>query len=199
VASSRHWTTKARRKRQTHRQTIAERSLAWREWAAEGKMAHSDLCSQVVIDSLLPKAEDTGAPLHSITRRLPTSLAAPSPSASYPLPSSGIEVGPAWIPLILKGYFKAHGGYSLRGSNPAPDIYSLTGWIPERLNLRDDFQREKEWSRLYTAWRKGEVLVTLGTGPRSKTKRTSTDRELIPLHAFAVLGQCLFVSLGCRS
>lgn len=36
---------------------------------------------------------------------------------------------------------------------------------------------------MYTAWKKGEVLVTLGTGKEA-------GKRLIPLHAYAVLGEC---------
>jgi calpain-7 len=57
------------------------------------------------------------------------------------------------------------GGYDIRGSDPSPDVYAFTGWIPERMRLRDgSFQREKEWSRVWEGWRKGDLMVTLGTG-----------------------------------
>lgn len=139
---------------------------------------------QVVIDALLPRDKGTQRPLHSV---------------SYPLRSgegiaSGMstvkEAGPAWIPLVLKAFFLAHGGYSLPGSNPGPDIYALTGWIPERISLLGGFQREKEWIKLQRAWTKGQVLVTLGTGKEP-------GQGLIPLHAYAVLGGCSsLVTLG---
>lgn len=79
----------------------------------------------MVIDALLP-ASASGAPLHITTVQGRATLA------------------PAWLPLAVKGYFKALGGYSIPGSNPAPDIYAFTGWIPERLDLNSGFQREKE-------------------------------------------------------
>lgn len=126
----------------------------------------------VLIDSLLPHSRSTGLPLHATSH--------PAVTPERPLASS---VGPAWIPLLLKGYFKAHGGYSLRGSNPAPDVYTLTGWIPERIGLRDGFQREKEWRRVKEAWDGGNVIVTLGTGSRG-----SCGDGLVPYHAYAVLG-----------
>ncbi|TXT11061.1 hypothetical protein VHUM_01812 [Vanrija humicola] len=88
--------------------------------------------------------------------------------------------GPAWIPLAVKGYFKTLGGYSIPGSDPAPDVYAFTGWIPERLNLNTGFQREKEWTRLVAAWKKGSVIVTLGSGKDSST-------GLVPLHAYGVI------------
>ncbi len=70
----------------------------------------------------------------------------------------------------------------MRGSNPAPDIYALTGWVPERCSLREGFKREKEWTRIHGAFERGEVLVTLGSGKEA-------GRGLIPLHAYAVFGE----------
>ncbi|KAI9632395.1 calpain-like protease palB/RIM13 [Dioszegia hungarica] len=124
----------------------------------------------VIIDSLLPRSATSHLPLHATSQRLSTA----HETGGTP------SIGPPWIPLALKAYFLAHGGYSLRGSNPAPDIYAFTGWIPERISLREGFQREKEWKRVYSAWTRGEVLVTLGTGKEA-------ERGLIPLHAYAVL------------
>jgi len=83
----------------------------------------------------------------------------------------------------VKGYFKALGGYSIPGSNPAPDVYAFTGWIPERLDLSSGFQREKEWNRIYKAWRAGQVIVTLGSG------RAGEEKGLVKLHAYGVVGR----------
>ncbi|KAK1920912.1 calpain-like protease palB/RIM13 [Papiliotrema laurentii] len=127
----------------------------------------------LVIDSLLPRSKLNKQPLHATSH--PESV-----------PSDNASIGPPWIPLILKGYFKAFGGYSLRGSNPAPDIYTLTGWIPERISLRDGFQREKEWKRIRDSWKRGEVIVTLGTG--STNSSVGSAGGLVPFHAYAVLG-----------
>lgn len=124
----------------------------------------------VVIDHLLPRTKTTHVPLHATTH----------PATS----PSNRSIGPPWLPLILKGYYTAHGGYSLTGSNPAPDVYNLTGWIPERIGLRDGFQREKEWRRVKEGWDKGNVIVTLGTGSRQ-----NVSEGLIPYHAYAVLGE----------
>ncbi|EKD04298.1 hypothetical protein A1Q2_01329 [Trichosporon asahii var. asahii CBS 8904] len=88
-------------------------------------------------------------------------------------------LGPAWIPIAVKGYFKARGGYSIPGSNPAPDIYAFTGWIPEHLDLNSGFRREKEWKRLYDAWQKGQVILTLGSG-------VNVSEGMVPLHAYDI-------------
>ena len=125
----------------------------------------------VLIDALLPRSNGTKLPLHATSH--PEGTVAQKHS-----------IGPPWIPLILKGYFKAYGGYSLRGSNPAPDIYTLTGWIPERIHLRGGLQREKEWKRIFGSWKRGEVIVTIGTGSRD-----SLGDGLIPYHAYAILGE----------
>jgi calpain-7 len=115
----------------------------------------------------------THAPLHA-TFRAPTSSASES------------VTGPPWLALAIKGYLKALGGYDIHGSNPAPDIYAFTGWIPGRLSLREGFQREKEWRRLHEGWERGHVLITLGTG--------EIANGLVPLHAYGVLGE---VHDGC--
>lgn len=119
------------------------------------------LTGQVVVDALLPRSKTDHRPLH-ITARNDTS-----------------RLGPAWIPIAVKGYFKARGGYSIPGSNPAPDIYAFTGWIPEHLDLNSGFRREKEWKRLYEAWQKGRVILTLGSG-------LNASSGLVPLHAYGV-------------
>jgi calpain-7 len=93
---------------------------------------------------------------------------------------------------LLKAYFLCHGGYSLRGSNPAPDIYAVTGWIPERISLREGFQREKEWRRILSGFQRGEVLVALGTGKNVRT-------GLVPLHAYGVLGTSRIMEKHCEA
>ncbi|WVQ94450.1 hypothetical protein IAU59_001529 [Kwoniella sp. CBS 9459] len=126
----------------------------------------------VIIDALLPHSTVDDTPLYTTCR--------PSPSSNS-THTAAVSCGAPWAPLALKGYFKVFGGYSLRGSNPAPDIYAFTGWVPERLSLREGFQREKEWKRVFHAWRKGQVMVSLGTGERVR-------EGLVKLHAYGVLG-----------
>lgn len=124
----------------------------------------------MVIDALLPRSTN-GKPLHITAQR------------------DGDELGPAWIPIAVKGYFKALGGYSIPGSDPAPDVYAFTGWIPERLSLNSGFQREKEWNRLHEAWGKGWVIVTLGSG-------SQVAPGLVPLHAYGVTGGTMLWRTG---
>lgn len=120
----------------------------------------------VVLDSLLPFSKRDKTPLFTTCHPAP-----------HILPTS---VGSPWAPLALKGYFKVHGGYSLRGSNPSSDIYEFMGWIPERIGLKEGFQREKEWKRMKEAWHKGNVMVSLGTGSK-------VSEGLVKLHAYGVI------------
>ena len=126
----------------------------------------------VIIDALLPRSKTTNHPLYA--------MAVPLPSTSSSSPTTS-QNGPPWVPLTTKAYFKALGGYTIRGSDPGPDIHAFTGWIPERMNLKDGFQREKEWKRIYRAWNKGHVLVTLGTGKQ-------VVGDLVAFHAYGVIG-----------
>ncbi|ORX36377.1 hypothetical protein BD324DRAFT_651615 [Kockovaella imperatae] len=123
----------------------------------------------VIIDALLPNAKPSDAALYPVPCALSTSKSNSSTDNPHP-----------WMPLVSKAYFKVHGGYSMRGSNPSTDVYELTGWIPERVNLSEGFRREKEWKRLYEAWQKGHILVNIGTGKTVKY-------GLVPLHAYAIL------------
>lgn len=142
---------------------------AWRGVSASFLPSTLPLTSKVIIDALLPRTKHTHYNLHATSHPIDVT---PTPG----------QIGAPWIPLALKAFFKAHGGYSLRGSNPAPDVYAFTGWIPERCSLREGFRREKEWDRVHNAFVKGQVLVTLGSGQ-------DAGKGLIPLHAYAVFGE----------
>nr|ODN98585.1 calpain-like protease palB/RIM13 [Cryptococcus depauperatus CBS 7855] len=121
---------------------------------------------RITFDSLLPYSKKNSAPLYT--------------GFHSQQPDSTAYIRSPWIPLALKGYFKAHGGYSLMGSSPGSDIYEFTGWIPERLNLKDGFKREKEWYRMKEAWLQGDVMVSLGTGEEVR-------EGLVKRHAYGVV------------
>ena len=71
-----------------------------------------------------------------------------------------------WPALLEKALLVARkSSYAYRGSDPAADMFMLTGWLPEYVPLHDvAFQREKTWKRVYDGWRAGHCLVALGTG-----------------------------------
>jgi len=84
--------------------------------------------------------------------------------------------------LIEKAYLKAHGGYDFDGSNSSRDLFVLTGWLPEIIDLVE-CDRERTWQRILTGYRNRDCLITVGTG-------AIADEEAVGLasnHAYAVL------------
>ncbi|OII77076.1 calpain family cysteine protease domain-containing protein [Cryptosporidium andersoni] len=72
------------------------------------------------------------------------------------------------ISLLEKAYLKIMGNqYGTVGSNPAVDIFYLTGWIPEMIVITKDndkyhFFRDL-WKKLLVSLKRGECIVSLGT------------------------------------
>jgi calpain-7 len=99
-----------------------------------------------------------------------------------------------WVPIIEKAYMKLCGGYDFPGSNSTIDLFSLTGWIPERLYLAEndqnvkDFEthRERAWERLYFANNLGDCLITLANDS-NLPKESADEIGLVTKHAYAVL------------
>jgi len=116
---------------------------------------------------------------------------------------SGLEL---WVSIIEKAYMKLCGGYDFPGSNSGVDMFSLTGWIPERIffpedptgnNIRDfECPPERAWERLYSATSFGDCLITMSTSndiPESKAEEVG----LVTGHAYAVLS-CIKTRNGTR-
>ncbi|KAL1730986.1 hypothetical protein EV714DRAFT_283704 [Schizophyllum commune] len=72
-----------------------------------------------------------------------------------------------WPSILEKGYMKLMGGYDFPGSNSSVDLYALTGWIPEQIDIHSPhFVQERTWNRLKQDFDCGDCLITLGTGTR---------------------------------
>jgi calpain-7 len=105
--------------------------------------------------------------------------------------SNGLEL---WVSLIEKAYMKLCGGYDFPGSNSGVDLFSLTGWIPERLmfpkdplNIRDhETSAERAWERLYSASSFGDCLITVSTSSEI-TQEQANATGLVTGHAYAIL------------
>lgn len=79
------------------------------------------------------------------------------------------------------------GGYDFPGSNSGTDLLALTGWIPEHVFVQsDDIEKGSLWRRIYRAWDRGDVLITLGTGKMSI--REETELGLVGEHDYAIMG-----------
>jgi calpain-7 len=90
--------------------------------------------------------------------------------------------GKMWISLIEKAYLKAHGGYDFDGSLSSRDLFILTGWLPENINLQE-YDKERLWQRISAGYKTKDCLITCGTGPIE-------DEDAIGLascHAYAIL------------
>ena len=101
-----------------------------------------------------------------------------------------------WVSLIEKAYMKLCGGYDFPGSNSGVDLFSLTGWIPERIffakddvttNLKDfETPPARAWERLISANSFGDCLITVST-TREMSDEQAQVLGLVTGHAYAVL------------
>mmetsp|Transcript_36362 Transcript_36362/g.109113 ORF Transcript_36362/g.109113 Transcript_36362/m.109113 type:complete len:659 (-) Transcript_36362:145-2121(-) len=119
--------------------------------------------------------------------------------------SGGLEL---WVSVIEKAYMKLCGGYDFPGSNSGVDLFSLTGWIPERIFFPEnpsagggrvrDFETppERAWQRLYSANSYGDCLITMATSG-DITEEKAKEVGLVTGHAYAVLG-CVKTANGTR-
>jgi calpain-7 len=92
-------------------------------------------------------------------------------------------------PLLIPG-----GGYDFPGSNSGVDLFSLTGWIPERISFpknplkNRDFETppERAWERLCSASSYGDCLVTMSSST-DLGEGMADEVGLVTGHAYAVL------------
>jgi calpain-7 len=99
-----------------------------------------------------------------------------------------------WVPIIEKAYMKLSGGYDFPGSNSGVDLFSLTGWIPERLffpknkhKVRDhETPVDRAWERLHSASSYGDCLITVSSSD-DITKQEAERVGIVVGHAYAVL------------
>jgi calpain-7 len=99
-----------------------------------------------------------------------------------------------WVSIIEKAYMKLCGGYNFPGSNSGVDLFSLTGWIPERIffpchddKVRDfETEPERAWERLFSANSFGDCLITVSTSKEIQEAQAQKV-GLITGHAYAVL------------
>jgi calpain-7 len=99
-----------------------------------------------------------------------------------------------WVTIIEKAYMKLCGGYDFPGSNSGVDLFSLTGWIPERIFFSKDPHKirdfetapERAWERLFSANSFGDCLITVSTS-RDITEEQAEASGLVTGHAYAVL------------
>jgi calpain-7 len=99
-----------------------------------------------------------------------------------------------WVCLIEKAYMKLCGGYDFPGSNSGVDLFSLTGWIPERIlfakdpeNVKDfETPADRAWERIFSASSYGDCLITVST-QLELTEMEADTIGLVTGHAYAVL------------
>ena len=88
-----------------------------------------------------------------------------------------------WVSIIEKAYLKAHGGYDFPGSNSSRDLFILTGWLPEIIDLKEVDDRNRLWNRIYNGYKNRDCLITCGTG----AIENEDEIGLVSGHAYAVL------------
>ena len=134
---------------------------------------------------------------------------------SHSTPTTAPQYLELWVCFMEKAYLKLCGGYDFPGSNSGVDLFSLTGWIPERvhfskqLNMNNttstnennmdetakqprDFEMlpERAWERIVSASSFGDCVMTVSShlSRTDAASQAAADRlGLVLGHAYAVL------------
>lgn len=81
------------------------------------------------------------------------------------------------------------GGYAFPGSSSEIDLHSLTGWVPEVIDMTSSSftpeRREREWQRMLRGLEFGDCLLCVSTGDLDPDQ--AEELGLVTLHAYAVL------------
>ena len=95
-----------------------------------------------------------------------------------------------WVSIVEKAFLKVMGGYNFPGSNSSADLYVLTGWIPERYNIKDptlssDKCPEEFFDMILKYFKNGNCLINFGTGTLTEPQEKSLG--LVTQHGYACL------------
>ena len=83
-----------------------------------------------------------------------------------------------WVSIVEKAFLKVMGGYDFPGSNSSADLYVLTGWVPERYNLKDSSlssykSPEDFFDMILKYFKAGNCLINFGTGDYLSENKSS--------------------------
>jgi len=93
-----------------------------------------------------------------------------------------------WVSILEKAFLKVMGGYDFPGSISTEDLYVLTGWIPERIEFKENMspgEKTKLFHRIVKGMEFGDCLATTGT--RNLPEQHCERLGLVPSHAYAIL------------
>ncbi|KAH8740645.1 hypothetical protein FG386_002607 [Cryptosporidium ryanae] len=89
------------------------------------------------------------------------------------------------VTLIEKAYLKVMANrYDSVGSNPAIDLFYLTGWIPETITINSKSAKKKNyflnvWNRIKNSFKNGSCLVALGTNDLNKSNSLLEEQKTV--------------------
>mmetsp|Transcript_89937 Transcript_89937/g.288383 ORF Transcript_89937/g.288383 Transcript_89937/m.288383 type:complete len:478 (-) Transcript_89937:17-1450(-) len=137
-------------------------------------------------------------------RAVPVDDQVPVGSAGQVLCSRSARENELWVMLLEKAIAAVMGGsYEMRGSNPGTDLFHLTGWIPENLELEpfrsDPLVGDALFARTIEGLSGGRCVVCVGTSAfddavacgelraQGRLEGVSASTRLVAGHAYPVL------------